>query len=64
MYASRRNPDLRPLGRFAPVSVNSGLRPETLNVQNTITPLNCTQLRGIPLAPQELAHLEFLRKLP
>ena len=29
MYGSRRNPEFRPLGRFAPVAVNSGLRPET-----------------------------------
>ena len=29
MYGSRRNLEFRPLGRCAPVAVNSGLRPET-----------------------------------
>ncbi len=32
MYGCRRNPEFRPLGRFAPVAVDSGLRPETLTL--------------------------------
>ena len=35
MYVSRRNLVFRPLGRFAPVAVNSGLRPETLGLYLT-----------------------------
>jgi len=29
MWPLRANPGFRPLGRFAPFAVNSGLRPET-----------------------------------
>ena len=35
MYVSRRNLVFRPLGRLAPVAVNSGLRPETLGLYLT-----------------------------